>query len=316
MTVNKKEKPKHLGRGLEALLGSLTTESDEGVNQTPITVSVRNYVQEKDLGETLKELPLNLISPNLHQPRTQWDQKQLEQLAESIKSNGIIEPIIVRPAGDRYQIIAGERRFRASTMAGREKIPAVIRLATDRQMLELALIENIHRTDLNSLERAKAYKNYIETFSLTQEQAAEKLSENRSVIANYIRLLDLPSEIKQMLTDRTLSMGHARAILALPNDDLRNKIAKMAMTGRLSVRNVEALVKKTLSKTEKSDKKPKNKPANIYDLENSLTNKMGTKVTINTQKGGQRGKISIEFYSLDDFDRITELLGVEYANEL
>ena len=207
-------------------------------------------------------------------------------------------------------MIAGERRFRASKLAGLKTIPALIRQATDEQLLELALVENIHRSNLNPIERAKAYQNYIDTFSLTQEQAAERLGENRSVVANHIRLLGLPEEVKQMLVDGQLSMGHARAILALPTDDLRRKLANRAMAGRRSVREVERLIQKFLLAGRKKEKEAKPKPTHILDLENKLTDQLGTKVAIETRKGGQRGKIVIEFYSLDEFDRIAEQIGL------
>jgi ParB family chromosome partitioning protein len=177
-------------------------------------------------------------------------------------------------------------------------------------MLELALVENIHRTDLNPIERASAYQKYITTFSLKQTEAADRLGEDRSVVVNYLRLLDLPQEIKQMLIDRTLSMGHARAILALPTDELRRKLASRAMAGRLSVREVERLVRRALTGSAESRLKAKEKPAHIADLEKRLQDILGTKVTIDTRKKGNRGKIIIDFYSLDEFDRLTEKMGL------
>ncbi|MHC4604696.1 MAG: ParB/RepB/Spo0J family partition protein, partial [Planctomycetota bacterium] len=172
------------------------------------------------------------------------------------------------------------------------------------------LIENIHRTDLTPIERAKAYQNYFNTFSLTQTEAAQRLGEDRSVIANYLRLLDLPDEIKQMLVHHQLNMGHARAILALPTDELRRKLANRAMASRLSVREVERLVRKHLTGTEQPRTTARSKPAHILDLESKLSSQLGTRVSIETRKNGQRGKIIIEFYSLDEFDRITERFGL------
>ena len=173
------------------------------------------------------------------------------------------------------------------------------------------MIENIHRADLNPIERAKAYQSYLSNFSLTQAEAAQRLGEDRSVIANYIRLLDLPNEIKQMLAQRQLTMGHARAIIALPTDDLRRKLANRAMAGRLSVREVERLVRKYLTGTGEPKTTEIPKPAHILDLESKLCIQLGTKVTIETRKNGQRGKIIIEFHSLDEFDRISEKMGLE-----
>ncbi len=177
-------------------------------------------------------------------------------------------------------------------------------------MLELALIENIHRKDLNPIERAKGYQKYIRTFSLTQAQAAQRLGEDRSVIANYLRLLDLPEEIKQMLIDGRLMMGHARAILSLPTDDLRRKLANRALAGRLSVREVERLVRKYIVSSSGEKKTVTFKPSHIIDLENQLSSELGTKVRIETRKNGQRGKIIIDFSSLDEFDRIAEKIGI------
>lgn len=310
MTSKKKDKPKHLGRGLQSLLGPITPENPDPQQAIPITGFNDKFPLDKELHDSLRDISVDDIRPNPYQPRTVWDQQGLNDLAESIRINGIIQPIIVRPAGLDFELIAGERRFRASRLAGRKTIPAIIRQATDEQLLELALVENIHRANLNPIERAKAYQNYVDTFSLTQEQAAEKLGENRSVIANYIRLLSLPEEIKQMLVDDQLSMGHARAILALPTDDLRRKLANRAMVGRLSVREVERLVQKHLLAGRKKDDPVSAKAAHILDLETKLTNELGTKVSIEARKNGQRGKIIIEFYSLDEFDRISEQIGL------
>jgi ParB family chromosome partitioning protein len=238
-----------------------------------------------------------------------WDQQELADLAESIRANGVVQPIIVRPARAGFELIAGERRLRAAQLASLTTIPAIVREASDEQMLELSLIENIHRANLNPIERANAYQNYLNTFSLTQAEAAERLGENRSVIANYLRLLDLPDEVKQMLAEGQLTMGHARAMLSLPTDELRRKLANRAMTGRLSVREVERLVRKYLVGTGQAKTTARSKPAHILELESELSRQLGTRVAIETRKNGQRGKIIIEFYSLDEFDRITERIG-------
>lgn len=313
MPNKKKEKPRHLGRGLQSLLGPITAAETE-VNQAFATPSAEaNFPPDKQLRESLREISLDSIRPNPYQPRTVWDDNELQDLADSIKTSGVIQPILVRPAGPDFEIIAGERRFRASKIAMLKTIPALVRKATDEQLLELALVENIHRTNLNPIERARAYQNYIDTFSLTHEQAAERLGENRSVITNFLRILDLPKEIKQMLIDGRLSMGHARAILALPTDELKTKLANRAMAGRLSVREVERLVRKYVTGSTVSERRLKTKAPHIIDLENKLTGQLGTKVSIETRKNGQRGKIVIEFYSLDEFDRIAESMGLEGA---
>ena len=239
-----------------------------------------------------------------------WDEQELEELAASIKANGIIQPVIVRPVGEAFELITGERRVRAAKIAGLDTVPAIVRHATDEEMLELALVENIHRTNLNPMERAEAYQRYVSEFSLTQSEAAQRLGEDRSVVANYLRLLDLPADIKRMLVDEQLSMGHAKAILALPTDERRRKLANRAMAGRLSVREVERLVRKYTTGSTAARGAASSKPAHIADLETRLTGQLGTKVVIETRKNGQRGKIVIEFYSLDEFERIIDGLGL------
>jgi ParB family chromosome partitioning protein len=265
---------------------------------------------DKELRESLAELPLRSITPNPYQARTVWNEQDLQELADSVKANGIIQPIIVRPFQGAYQLIAGERRFRAAEMAALSTIPAIVRDVTDEQVFEWSLIENIHRRDLNAIERAKAYQRYLGAFSLTQVEAAERLGEDRSVIANYLRLLDLPEEIKQMLVDGRLTMGHARAILSLPTDELRRKLANRALAGRLSVREVERLVRKYLGESETPKSAARSKASHILDLEDKLSRHFGTRVSIETKRSGRRGRITIEFDSLDEFDRITDLLGL------
>jgi len=316
MTNKKKEKPKHLGRGLQSLLRPIMSDSE---HLDPLSVKTHydpNFPPDNTIHDSLKEISIESISPNPYQARTVWNEQELAELAESVRSNGIIQPIIVRPAGTGYQLIAGERRFRAAKMASLATIPALIRQATDEQLHEWALVENIHRVNLNPIERAKAYQDYLSTFSLTQAEAAERLGEGRSAIANYLRILDLPQEIKQMLAEDKLSMGHARAILALPTDELRRKLANRAMAGRLSVREVERLVRRYLAGTNQTSNTPRSKAPHITDLEHKLASQLGTKVSIDTRKNGQRGRILIEFYSLDEFDGIMEKLGLVCEEEV
>jgi len=272
--------------------------------------TIHKFPLDKELGEALRELTLDQISANPYQARTVWNDEDLAELADSIKANGVIQPIIVRPFQGAYQLIAGERRFRAAQMAGLAKIPALVRAVTDEQLFEWSLVENIHRRDLNPIERAKAYQRYLGAFSLTQAEASQRLGEDRSVIANHLRLLDLPEDLRQMLVDGQLTMGHARAILSLPSDELRRKLANRAMAGRLSVREVERLVRKYLSDDGNGHAKGRTKPAHIVDLEDKLCRHLGTRVQIEARRNGQRGRIVIEFDSLDEFDRITEALGL------
>ena len=310
MADKKREKPRHLGRGLQSLISPITSAGNEGDQVLSSSSIVSNFPPDKELRDSLQKISVDSISPNPYQARTVWDEQELSELTESIRANGIIQPIIVRPIGTGFQLIAGERRLRAAELASLTSIPALVRRASDEQLHEWALVENIHRVDLNPIERAKAYQEYISTFSLTQAEAAERLGEGRSVVANHLRLLDLPHEIKQMVAANKLSMGHARAILALPTDELRRKLANRAMAGRLSVREVERLVRKYLAGTGQVKTNIRTKPPHIIDIENKLANQLGTKVSIETRKNGQRGKLIIEFYSLDEFDGIMEKIGL------
>jgi len=316
MGDKKQEKPKHLGRGLESLLGPITFDAQEEDQLLPSSADEAKSMSKKDLSHSMRDIDLDAISPNPYQARTVWNERELADLAESIRANGIIQPILVRPLGPGYQLIAGERRFRAARQASFETIPAIVRQVTDEEMLELALVENIHRTDLNPIERAKAYQNYLSSFCLTQAEAAERLGEDRSVVANFLRLLDLPEEIKQMLIDGQLTMGHARAILGLPTDELRRKLANRALAGRLSVREVERLVRRYLAGPDQTKVVDRSKPAHIVDLERKLSSQLGTKVIIETRKNGQKGRIIIEFHSLDEFDRIAESVGLACTEEV
>ncbi|MHC5082803.1 MAG: ParB/RepB/Spo0J family partition protein [Planctomycetota bacterium] len=312
MADRKKAKKPHLGRGLEALLGPIGKKVEEQ-SQPEESVS---FPPDVKLQLAKGELEIDKIQPNPFQPRTFWDESQLQELSDSIKANGIIQPIIVRKNGASYEIIAGERRYRAACMAGLETVPVLERKATNEEMLELALVENIHRSDLNPIERAKAYQNFINTFELTQTEAAKRLGEDRTVISNFLRILDLPQDIKQMLVDGQLSMGHARAVLSLPSDELRRKLANRAMAGRLSVREVERLVRKFLEGKTDTKTEKKQKEAHIVDLEKQLQSILGTKVNIMANKRGQRGRIIIDYYSLDEFERLTETMGLKSHEEL
>ncbi len=288
------------------------------INMPPITMpegaaltqGVPKMPSDKELSDSLQQVPVAAISANPYQARTVWNEADLAELAASVKANGVLQPILLRPFQGGYQLIAGERRFRAAQMAGLVAVPALVREVSDEQLFEWSLVENIHRRDLNAMERAKAYQRYLGAFSLTQAEAAQRLGEDRSVIANYLRLLDLPDELKQMLADGRLTMGHARAILSLPTDELRRKLANRAMAGRLSVREVERLVRKYLEESPVAKVKTRTKPPHIADLEDKLCRHLGTRVAIETKRNGQRGRIMIEFDSLDEFDRIAEALGL------
>ncbi len=246
MNPGRGERPRHLGRGLESLLSPITMPSGRVEETVASALDTPKMPPDKELSESLREVPIGSVSANPYQARTVWNEEDLRELSASVKANGVLQPILVRSFQGGYQVIAGERRFRAAQMAGLATVPALVRDVTDEQLFEWSLVENIHRRDLNAIERARAYQRYLGAFSLTQAEAAERLGEDRSVIANYLRLLDLPEEIRQMLVDGRLTMGHARAILSLPTDELRRKLANRALAGRLSVREVERLVRKHL----------------------------------------------------------------------
>jgi len=314
--MTKKEKKPHLGRGLESLLGPIATQPDTSATPPPDAASAQPFPLDAELSAARTEIPIASLRPNPYQPRTVWNDDELQDLAASIRTNGIIQPILVRRVAGHYQIIAGERRMRAAQLAGLDTVPVIVRQATDEQMLELALVENIHRADLNPIERASAYRRYIDTFNLTQAEAAQRLGEDRTVVTNHLRLLDLPNEVKDMLVDGRLSMGHGRALLALPTDELRRKLANRAMSGRLSVREVERLVRRALEGQATHKAEPAAKAPHIEDLERRLEDLLGTRVQIQAYKRGHRGRIIIDFYSLDDFDRLARKMGLDEVNRI
>ncbi len=257
---------------------------------------------------------LSRIQPNLNQPRKSFDEEELKELADSIKQYGVIQPLILKKQGPLYEIVAGERRFRAARIAGLKEVPVIIRDIDDRTAREIAIIENIQREDLNAVEEALAYQSLIDEYGLTQEEVAERVAKNRSTITNSLRILKLEPEILDYLREGKISQGHARALLGITEEDIRLEIAKKCASENLSVREIEALVKK--KKTE-SAKKKKIDEANdeeikklraIYnELEEKMKARLGTKVMIVPKNAGQ-GKVEIEYYSQDDLDRIYEML--------
>lgn len=303
------ETKKRLGRGLNSLVSATRFKQMDQPSERFLETTNQVVVNRHVATNAIQEIPLDKITRNPHQPRHLWDETDLAALAQSIQANGLIQPILVRPIGDSYQLIAGERRLRATQLSGNNTIAAIVRDATEEKSLEWALIENIHRTDLNSLERARAYQHYLKEFSLTQNEAAERLGEDRSTIANYIRLLDLPESVQQMINEKLLSMGHARALLALPDKMQRRSFAQRVIQKNLSVRELEKQIQAHKYDQQRPAETPTQKPPHIQDLEQELTRHVGTKVLIKpTGKKGHRGKIIIEYYSLDDFDRVREQL--------
>ena len=280
---------KVLGRGLSALLSEATPQ----------------------VSEDLKEIDLDLIEPNNLQPRTRFDEAQLEELAQSIKANGVVQPILVRRIrGERYQLVAGERRWRAAQRAGLQKVPAVIREVPDDRMLELALIENIQRQELNAIEEAHAYKRLIETLGLTQETVAQRVGRDRTFVTNYLRLLRLPEDIQQLVEENKISMGHARALLGIDDAAKQRELALNIVEQSLSVRETERAIKRIIANSEHADVVPvKAEDPNYRAAEDKLRRRFGTKVRILPNNNGTGGKIEIQYYNDQDLQRLYEQLG-------
>ena len=276
---------KALGRGLGALLGS-----DQ-------TISV---------GQESLEIDLDSIDSSPEQPRARFDEAALERLATSIREHGVVQPVIVRRRGLRYELIAGERRWRAAQKAGLRKIPVVVREVQDHELLEIALTENVQREDLNPIEEAMAYQKLIERVGLTQEAVATKFGRDRSYITNYLRLLRLPNDVQRLVEEGRLSTGHARTVLGLPHEDQQRRAARQVIEKGLSVRATEALVKKTLSRDAESGTQTRhvvNDP-NVRAAETKLRRLLGTQVRILQGAADGPGRIEIAFFNTLDLDRI------------
>ncbi|MEP0367615.1 MAG: ParB/RepB/Spo0J family partition protein [Cyclobacteriaceae bacterium] len=284
-----------LGRGLGALLED--NEEKETLSGSGATIR-----------GAISEIALEQIEVNPFQPRTDFNQTALEELAESIRVQGIIQPITVRALSENeFQLISGERRFQASKLAGLEKIPAYIRTADDQQMLEMALIENIQRENLNAIEIALSYQRLLAECDLKQEELGDRVGKNRSTVNNYLRLLKLPPDIQIALRDGKISMGHARAIINIENVDLQLDIFKKILSQDLSVRKVEELVRG--SGKEKPTASPKSSDPEISKLQTKLTSHFGTKISIKAD-ANNKGEIKIPFVSSDELNRILDLLNL------
>ena len=302
MAVAKKSKAssKGLGKGL----GNLIRESEEDEN-----VVVKEVVKEvvvKEPGEM--KVRLSQIEPNREQPRKVFDEDALIELSESIKQYGVLQPLLVQKKGDRYELIAGERRWRAAKLAGFREVPVIVREYTRQQTMEIALIENVQRADLNPIEEAQAFQQLIQEFHLTQEEIANRVSKNRATITNSMRLLKLDSRVQDMLAEGKISSGHARALLGLEDRERQYQVAVKIIEEKLSVRDVEKLVK--MMNRPPKEKKPEKGPDIdlIYrQVEDKLKSIMGTKVVIN-QKDKNKGRIEIEYYSQEELERLIELM--------
>ena len=284
-----KKKFNALGKGLDALISTDDVHTEGS--------------------STINEIKINLIDANPNQPRREFNQESLQELADSIKEIGIIQPITLRQMENgRYQIIAGERRWRASQLAGLATIPAYIRTADDENVMEMALIENIQRQDLNSVEIALAYQRLIDTYGLTQEKLSERVGKKRTTIANYLRLLKLPAPVQVALQNHEIDMGHARALLALDDPKMQIKLFRDTKIKGYSVRKVEELIKQINAYgTEKANKVDRTLPQNVIDICDELSKAVGAKVTATYKKTGG-GKISIPFSDMQQLQRIQQLL--------
>jgi ParB family transcriptional regulator, chromosome partitioning protein len=279
---------KALGRGINALFSG------------PVSV---------DQDDVLQEVDVDLLEPNADQPRTRFREDKLEELAASIRANGIVQPILVRRQGQHYQIIAGERRWRAAQRAGLERVPVVVRDIPDERVLELSLIENIQREELNPIEEANAYRRLIDGLGITQEDVARRVGRERSSVTNYLRLLKLPEEIQQWVEEDKLSMGHARALLSLDQAEHQRDLALEVIARSLSVRETERFVKKLHEETSRrrgATRSDGSQDANVRAAEEKLSRRLGTKVRIQRLKQG--GKIEIYFYSDPELDNIYNIV--------
>ncbi|HMG88638.1 MAG TPA: ParB/RepB/Spo0J family partition protein [Chryseolinea sp.] len=303
-------KKKALGRGLSALLSDSPADEKLEVDSYPISSTAASH---KTPTAGTMEIPLEEIEVNPFQPRSHFDQEALLELAESIQVHGIIQPITVRRLTDhQYQLISGERRYQASKLAGLKAIPVYVRSANDQQMLEMALIENIQRENLNAIEIALSYQRLMSECSLKQEELGERVGKNRTTVTNYLRLLKLPPDIQIAVRDNKLSMGHARAIINVENPDQQLYIFKKTLSEDLSVRKVEELVRDLAQKNEakKESQATATSPASreIAQLQSRLSSHFGTRVVVKSD--GKKGDIKIPFLSVEDLNRILDILKI------
>lgn len=281
-----------LGKGLDSLIPKNSEKpSEKSAQNGPETI-----------------VKITKVEPNRKQPRKNFDEDALQELSDSIKQFGLLQPILVQDRKDHYEIIAGERRWRAAKLAGLKEVPVIIRDYSEREIVEISLIENIQREDLNPIEEALAYKRLLEEFHLKQDEVAERVSKSRTTVTNSIRLLKLSDEVQQMVIEGMLSPGHARALLAVDNHQDQYNLAQRIFDEKLSVREVEKIIK-NLNKITKPRKVDDDTLLMIYqDMEENLKKKLGTKVSV-TSKGNGAGKIEIEFYNNDDLERLLDMIG-------
>ena len=289
-------KNRGLGKGLEALFSNSEIDTQE------ISVTKKEESEEKGISF----ININEIKPNQNQPRKSFNEEKLEELAASIIENGLIQPVILRKADKGYEIVAGERRWRACRKAGLKEIPCIIREFTDEQNMLIAIIENMQREDLNPIEEAEGLNQMIVNFGMTQEQVSKSVGKSRPYITNALRLLKLPSEIREMLLANQLSAGHARAIAGIGDTEKQIQLAEYAIKEGLSVREIEKIIKEENAPKKKISRKKAEKSADVRKVEDDLKQIMGTKVNLN--QTGKKGKIEIEYYSRDELERLIEML--------
>ncbi len=289
-----------LGKGLDSLIPNAVGEAKVKKEEKQ-----QSAVEAKEPETIVK---ITKIEPNREQPRKNFDEDALQELADSIKQFGLLQPILVQDRKDHYEIIAGERRWRASKLAGLKEVPVIIRNYTDQEIVEIALIENIQREDLNPIEEAQAYKRLLTEFKLKQDEVAERVSKSRAAVTNSIRLLKLSDEVQQMVIDEMISTGHARALLAVEDQEEQYNLAQKIFDEKLSVRDVEKMVKNLHKPTKPKKMDDKTLQAIYQDIEENLKQKLSTKVTV-TSKGNGAGKIEIEFYNHEDLDRLLDMIG-------
>ena len=312
-----------LGKGLDSMIPVLdSTATKKKTGRTAIDKeALQNAAKEAHKhqkekmefegkpGEQVQIVKLTKVEPSREQPRKQFDADALQELAESIKQFGVLQPLLVQKKEDYYEIIAGERRWRASKLAGLKEVPVIVKEFTEQEAVEISLIENIQREDLNPIEEAMAYKRLMEEFHLKQDAIAERVSKSRTAVTNSMRLLKLDDRVQQMLIDEMISTGHARALLALESKDAQAEAAVKVFDEKLSVRETERLVKELLNPVQKKEEKPKNQAEELVykNLEEKIKQIIGSKVAIN-RRTDNKGKIEIEYYSQEGLERIVELL--------
>lgn len=293
---------KRLGKGLDALI-----PSGLGVDSNPKKAETKKEEQTESSSETL--VKITMVEPNRDQPRKNFDEDALQELADSIKQFGLLQPILVQQRDGYYEIVAGERRWRAAKLAGLKEVPVIIRNLTEQEIVEISLIENIQRENLNPIEEAQAYKKLLTEFNLKQDEVAERVSKSRAAVTNSMRLLKLSEEVQQMVISDMISTGHARALLAIEDADEQYALAQRIFDEKLSVRDIEKLVKSIGKPAKEKKEKQKNESleAVYQDIQEKLKQRLGTKVAV-SGKGDGAGKIEIEFYSHDDLERILDAL--------